>query len=123
MSDTPEDLDSPEGEECPWEEPGAVRRDSQPHRGDLLMLLGTASLVCGVLACLIFVTALVGLPLAAVTWRWAGRDLARMDAGLMDPAGRGQTEGARDTAWLGGRFNLLGAAFGFVLFLALRGMY
>jgi hypothetical protein len=34
----------------PWEQLGAVRRDVRPHRGHVLMWLGTATVACGVLA-------------------------------------------------------------------------
>jgi hypothetical protein len=36
MRDPPEPPDSPEGEERPWEQPGAVRRDCQGHRALLI---------------------------------------------------------------------------------------
>jgi hypothetical protein len=33
----------------PWEEPGGVRRDCEPHRRHLLLWLGYASAACGLL--------------------------------------------------------------------------
>jgi hypothetical protein len=121
----------------PWEEPGAVRRDCAPHRGRPLLFLGRAAFACGLVCLVMTVPCCFTLPGAAFAYRrplrvsllmtaasslpclfaWvlavaarklARRDLARMEAGLMDPAGRGDTEGAR--AW---------AAWGW--FLALPG--
>ena len=46
----------------PWERPGGVRRDCEPHRGRLLHVLGVLSLVCGMLSgCL--APAILALPL------------------------------------------------------------
>jgi hypothetical protein len=45
--DQPTDRDT--ADPRPWEQPGAVRRDCEPHRGRLLAALGRAALVC---ACL-----------------------------------------------------------------------
>ena len=51
----------------------------KPHRGILILILGILSLlVCG------FFT---GIP----TWIMGSRDLKEMDAGIMDPEGRGIT--------------------------------
>ena len=55
----------------PWELPGNVRRDAAPHRGLLLFLLGGAALVCGFLAVLLAVPALVALPLGLAVRRMA----------------------------------------------------
>src|SRR5437773_422938 len=41
---------SPAEEPRPWAQPGAVRRDSEPHRGRFLCVLGSASLACDMLA-------------------------------------------------------------------------
>src|SRR5690348_3851263 len=79
----------------PWEQPGAVRRDCEPHRGPLLSRLAVVSVLLG-LASLCFVpVGLVAVPLAVGVWCTASGDLARMDAGLMDPEGRRLTEQAR----------------------------
>jgi hypothetical protein len=83
------------GADRPWEQPGAVRRDAQPHRAELLAILGKMSLGCGVLSIILGVPALVGIPLALMTVVLAKRDLLRMWEGTMDPRGREQTELAR----------------------------
>src|SRR5262249_41477772 len=97
-----------EAEARPWEQPGQVRRDVEPHRGPWLLLVGWIGLgfaaltvplalvvwlellpmpsllivseVCGLCA-------LVGFALGVAALGLGGRDLARMRAGAIDPAG------------------------------------
>ena len=76
-----------EAEDRPWERPGAVRRDCQPHRGLLLMILGHAGLLWAGLGCLYGLSTVVSLPLSITAWVLARRDLAKMDAGEMDARG------------------------------------
>lgn len=55
----------------------------KPHRGTLILILGILSLVmCGFLT---------GIP----AWIMANSDLREMDAGTMDPSGRGSTQGGK----------------------------
>jgi len=78
------------------------RRDTEPHRGALIGGLGKASLVLGGLAlCVAGLTAVVGVPLGIAAWVMATQDLAAMDSGVLDPAGRAQTEDGRNHAVLG----------------------
>jgi hypothetical protein len=54
----------------------------KPHRGTLILVLGILGLViCG--------------PLGIAAWIMGNGDLKEMDAGLMDPSGRGITTGGR----------------------------
>ena len=54
----------------------------KPHRGTLILVLGILGLiVCG--------------PLAIVAWLLGSGDLKAMDAGTMDPSGRGSTQAGR----------------------------
>jgi hypothetical protein len=54
----------------------------KPHRGTLILVLGILGLViCG--------------PLGIAAWIMGNGDLKEMDAGLMDPSGRGLTTGGR----------------------------
>lgn len=78
----------------PWEQPSAVRRDCQPHRGALLQRLGLLSTWCARFSFILIVPALVALPVGLMVTVLARRDLARMDGGLMDPAGEDQTAAA-----------------------------
>jgi hypothetical protein len=111
----PEQDPAPELEEeaGPWEEPGAVRRDCEPHRGAWLLLLAWVALFCALcvtlfnglnVVALVFgfivyglpqLLTLVGLPLGAAAWIMARRDLIQMRAGVMDPAGEPSARLAR----------------------------
>ncbi len=75
----------------PWEKPGQVRRDCEPHRGEFVLLLGGISLAFGVSALCSGLGGLIALPagIAAVWLAWS--DLARMDTGVMDPSGEAKT--------------------------------
>ena len=54
----------------------------KPHRGTLVLVLGILGLVvCG--------------PLAIVAWVLGASDLKEMDAGTMDPTGRGTTNAGK----------------------------
>jgi hypothetical protein len=97
------------------------RHDCEPHRGDFLWLLGTASLVCGVLSCFLLLPGLVGLPLGVATLAMARRDLGRMKAGRLDPTGRERTEWAQNNARVGVGLSLTGIIFTSLFILALRG--
>jgi hypothetical protein len=107
------------GDPRPWEDPGAVRRDCEPHRGPALRLVGRLGLALGVASAAltgfwflglayaphdptVTVLGVAALALAVGAWGFAGgvwwacsRDLALMGAGRMDPAGRAQTVAAR----------------------------
>jgi hypothetical protein len=80
----------------PWEQPGAVRRDCQPHRGNMLILLGAVGATVGALGIVLFVPAVVALVVGIITYREAKRDLAEMKAGRMDPGGRSRVLRAQD---------------------------
>jgi hypothetical protein len=75
--------------------------------------------VCGFLAPIFVVPGVVGLPLAVAVLVVSSRDLARMRRGLLDPAGRAETEKAGDLA-LGGLFlSAIGLLICGLLFLSL----
>jgi dienelactone hydrolase len=113
-----ENLDD-EDDDRPWERRyrDSVRRDSEPHRGSLVLTFGIISL-----ATLLF-CGLIGLPFGIAAWVMGGRDLRRMRANQMDPQGKGATEAGRvcgivgtvlDTLWaLGclGYFGFIGLMF------------
>jgi hypothetical protein len=109
--------------ERPWEEPGAVRRDCEPHRGRTLLALAQFPLLlyvvwhilsCGRvsfrpglpvgaagIAVIDLAVNLAGVGFAAWLYAATRRDLARIAAGEMDPSGRRQTLMAQMGAWLG----------------------
>ena len=98
---------SAEGEKPPWEQPWATRRDCEPHRGELVRLLGFASLVLGALTLCTCVTAFLALPMGTAAWVMARKDLAMMRAGLMDPRGEWDTRQGGDWGRLGVILSLL----------------
>jgi hypothetical protein len=95
----------------PWERPGCFRRDGEPHRSNLLWWLADVGYALGVFAWFTgcsWVTSLLGTPFGQCNWIFgllgilfnlcirylAQADLAKMQAGLMDPAGEGVTASA-----------------------------
>ena len=60
----------------------------KPHRGTLILVLGILSLV---------VCAFLGIP----AWIMGNNDLAAMNAGQMDPAGRSTTNAGRICGMIG----------------------
>ena len=97
--DEPADADLP-----PWEQHTAVRRDCDQHRGELLLLLSYAAGLMSVLS-LFFFPAAITLPFAFTVLFLAGRDLAAMESGTMNPEGANQT---RDAAQICPRSDLGG---------------
>jgi hypothetical protein len=94
-SDLPAGADPDESR--PWERPGALRRDCEPHRGGMLRGLATAGLILPLAGLLLapLVGFVAGVSVGLTVWVLAGRDLAKMDAGRMDPDGRRLTQSAR----------------------------
>jgi len=105
MADPDPSSDAESGDVPPWQQPGGLRRDCEPHRGLLLVCLGWTSLACAWLTFVLWSPGLIGVPPGAVTWFMARRDLVRMEDGLMDPAGEDETERAkylgRGSMWVG----------------------
>jgi|SRR5580700_9110148 hypothetical protein len=95
----------------PWEQAGLERRDSESHRGGLLLFMGIASLVLPFFfwVCYLGIAmSLIGLVLSAAT-AWMGkRDLRKMRDHAMAREGEGLTSGARICGYIGIIFNLLG---------------
>ena len=92
-------------EDRPWERHG--RRDARPHRALLLDVTATASVLCGIFSLCLLIPALLGLPLGIASLVLTRQDLNLMRAGLMDPGGKAQTEGARKWAGWGLLLNLI----------------
>jgi len=90
-------LDEVEDEaERPWEREGAIRRDCEPHRGTLVMVLGIVAVAvsplavcCGLLS-IPFVA--ISLSLGFSAWMMGRGDLRKINQRIMDPRGRGQTQ-------------------------------
>jgi hypothetical protein len=74
----------------------------KPHRGILILILGILGLiVCG--------------PLGIVAWVMGSGDLKEMDAGTMDPAGRGNTNAGKICGIIGTIVMILEFVVGFLL--------
>jgi len=103
----------------PWEQPGAVRRDCEPHREHLLGVLGAGSLACGVLSLFLLPLAPIGLALGIVTELLADRDLLKMSRGRMDPRGRDGVRRAASRGLWGIACSLVGLFCGPVVLILL----
>jgi hypothetical protein len=104
--------DAPAGEEDrPWEQPGCVRRDCLPHRGPLLLILGTAVYCLGIVSLCLPPLAVAAIALGLVTSWLARRDLVKIAAGEMDPNGLDEVELAGQRARDGMLAGLLFGAF------------
>jgi predicted Zn finger-like uncharacterized protein len=68
----------------PWEH-GDIRRDWEPHRGNLVMTLGI--LAVAVFACFGPFSLILGI----IAWVMGRKDLKKMADNVMDPAGEGYT--------------------------------
>jgi hypothetical protein len=91
----------------PWEEPGAVRRDCEPHRAHLLLWLGSVGFLLSLLSPLA-VPAVLAAALGVAVHEMGRQDLAQMAAGRLGPAGEAHT--ARAMWW--GDVGLVLAFFG-----------
>lgn len=95
MDPTPESADDAD-DVPPWEQPGAFRRDCEPHRAEMLGTMATASVVCALSGCFTWgISGIVGVGLAVAICILARRDLKEMAAGRTDPAGEVATRLAR----------------------------
>ncbi len=65
-----------------------TRRDAEPDRGTLVLVLGILSLVTILIYCLAPIGAILGI----FAWVMGQKDLAKMKAGTMDDRGRGTTQ-------------------------------
>jgi hypothetical protein len=61
-------------EQRPWMGEGYIRRDSDPHRGDLLLLWGNIALFCGIVSPCTVIPSLIALPVGLAIMITARRD-------------------------------------------------
>jgi hypothetical protein len=74
----------------------------KPHRGTLILVLGILGLViCG--------------PLGIVAWVMGSGDLKEIDAGTMDPAGRGTTQAGKICGMIATILMIIGAIVGILV--------
>jgi predicted Zn finger-like uncharacterized protein len=84
----------------PLRPPRGPRRDSVPHRGTLVLILGILSIV-------LFNTG-IGLILGPIAWILGAKDLKEIREGTMDQAGEGLTRGGMICGIIGTIINALG---------------
>jgi hypothetical protein len=100
----------------PWDLPdGPGRLDSEPHRGNLVRILGQLSISC--FPAFLYLSALAatariglavggfGLILGIVAWVLGAEDLARIRAGEMDRRGEAATRRGRNSGRAGACLN------------------
>jgi endogenous inhibitor of DNA gyrase (YacG/DUF329 family) len=68
----------------PWEFTPSRRRDLEPHRGTVILVLGILSICLG-MGC-------IGIILGPIAWSMGAADLRAIRQGRMDPAGMGTTK-------------------------------
>jgi len=112
-----EHLDDEDQSDRPWDRGYRpyrdVRRDSEPHRGTLILVLGIVSIVLSSLsACSYGVLGIFGLIMGICVWVMGQKDLKKMKSNVMDPQGMGSTQ----AGWICG---IIGTAFGAIGFLIL----
>ena len=117
-----------EGEDRPWERHGgAVRRDSEPHRGGMILTFGIVSVCLGPIGMvppccyinILFSGIGLGLGIAAIIM--GKNDLAKMRQGVMDPQGQGTTQAGWICGIVGTVLNALAmvAWIGLVIFFVI----
>jgi hypothetical protein len=80
----------------------------KPHRGTTILVLGILSLV-------------ICQPLGIAAWLMGSKDLKEMDAGTMDPTGRGQTQAGKICGIIATVLFILGV-LGFILAMTVFGV-
>jgi ribosomal protein L40E len=101
----------PEDADRPWERVGEERRDSDPHRGGVIVSMGVGSIVlplvfwCPVAG---LVATIVGIFVGAGAWVMAVKDMRKMDKHQMDRRGRGLTQGGMICGIIGTCLNIAG---------------
>ena len=111
----------PDEDDRPWERPYRVniRRDSEPHRGTMVLVFGILSIVLGTT----WFLSLVSLPMGIAAWVMGSRDLRKMRMNQMDPQGEGMTQAGWICGIIGtiisGLFGLCCAGYIFVIIFAI----
>ena len=102
---------------------GYRRRDSEPHRGVLVLVLGIVSLACVLLSFCYGLGAVIGIPLGITAWVLGHGDLRKIKNNEMDQEGLGLTQAGWICGIIGTILNSLvivscGAILAFVLTMA-----
>lgn len=84
--------------------------DWEPHRGTVILVLGIVGLFT------------VPFILGPIVWIWANADLRKMDDGLMDPEGKGNTQGGKVCGMIATILSLVALGFIVLYFLFCCGL-
>jgi hypothetical protein len=87
---------------------GPMYTTGKPHRGTLVLVLGILAIVFNI--CLV--------P-GVLAWTFGNQDLKEMDAGMMDPSGRGMTQAGKIMGIVGTVLVLIIAVVQLLIFLGL----
>jgi hypothetical protein len=98
------------------------RRDTEPHRGGLVLAMGIISLVSLALTFMLGVTVIIGIICGIIGWIMGHADLRKMRNNQMDPEGEGMTRGGWICSIIGTLLNLLlilacGGFIGFMIWM------
>jgi hypothetical protein len=97
-----------------------VRRDSEPHRGTLILTLGIISIVLSSLSvCSYGIAGLIGLIMGICVWVMGQRDLKKMRSNQMDPQGLGTTQ----AGWICGIIGTILGALAALFFAIMIGFF
>ena len=80
----------------------------QPHRGTMILVFGILGLV-------------ICMPLGIVAWVMGSGDLKKMDAGVMDPEGRGTTQAGKIVGMISVLLNIIAIVIWFLFAFLLAG--
>lgn len=119
-----EDLEDDVKSDRPWDRGYRpyrdVRRDSEPHRGTLILVLGIVSIVSSSLSvCSYGLLGIIGLVMGICVWVMGQKDLKKMRSNQMDPQGQGSTQ----AGWICGIIGTVFGALGFLFFVAAIGFF
>ena len=93
----------------PVESQGPPQQSLNPHRGGLVLALGILGIVC----CFIC---------GIIAWVMGNNDIREMDAGRMDPSGRGLTQAGKICGIVSVVLTIAGFLLGFLMMLFGIGM-
>ncbi len=102
-----------EDDDASWDRsaPFPMRLDLEPHRGTLILTLGIISVAA------IGICAPLGLPFAIAAWAMGTNDIRKMDANVMDPRGRSNTNAGRICGIIGTILDVLCGFFYGLMFM------
>ncbi len=89
-----------EEDEAAWKLTPNRRRDLEPHRGTVILVLGILSICLGV-GC-------IGIVLGPIAWAMGASDLRAIREGRMDPSGEGTTRAGYTCGIVGTVLGILG---------------